>query len=651
MQGIQPGRVEGGVLEVSAVQKILRRTAALCVVLACAAAFAVWPDPVRRGAEVRRFDIRATQYAYDPARIVVAQGDEVRIRLASRDVVHGFFMEGQDLDAFVYPGRLLFNLRRTSQGPAYVPVEEMVFRADRFGKYRYRCSVTCGTLHPFMQGELIVEPNYPYRVGMGAAVGILLAGLLLMFTAKGGPAPASTRRLDLVRAVPLVGWILRRRWLQFAFMLPGLAFLVLFVIAGFWGSPIGNRNIVITFVWILWWFLLIAVLLPLGSRIWCMACPFPFFGEWLQRRRLIGMRSDARTMWRRFRSWPARLSNIWLQNFFFLALCTFSAVLVTRPAATATVLFGLVLAATALSAVYRHRAFCNFLCPVSGFLSLYAMAALVEVRPRDPAACRGCRDKACVAGSDSGWGCPWAQNPGRLQRNNYCGMCMECIKACPNDNMTLNLRPFCSDVRIKSADEAWKALIMVSLALVYSVTLLGSWGKVKAWANVSEVGDWVGFFTYAAIIWCGSLAVLPGVWALACALGSRLAGSGHVSVQTLFRRYAYVLVPLGLTAWAAFSVPLVMINWSYIQATASDPLGWGWNLLGTADIRWRPLFPEYLVYVQLPLLLVGLVYALKRGYAIAFSLWEDRRKAALSLMPTALVCTAVVMTFITLFAG
>jgi len=192
---------------------------------------------------------------------------------------------------------------------------------------------------------------------------------------------------------------------------------------------------------------------------------------------------------------------------------------------------------------------------------------------------------------------------------------------------------------------------MVAVALVYSVTLLGSWGTVKSWANISEVGDWRGFLIYAGIIWCGSLVILPGIWALACALGRRLAGPGAVSTGTLFRRYAYLLVPLGLAAWTAFSVPLIMVNWSYIQATASDPLGWGWNLLGMGRVEWQPAFAEYMVYVQIPLLLIGLVYSLKRGYAIAFSLWKDARKAFLSLIPSALVCTVVVMTFLTLFAG
>jgi hypothetical protein len=58
-----------------------------------------------------------------------------------------------------------------------------------------------------------------------------------------------------------------------------------------------------------------------------------------------------------------------------------------------------------------------------------------------------------------------------------------------------------------------------------------------------------------------------------------------------------------------------------------------------------------MVYIQIPLLLFGLAFSLKRGYAIAGSLWEDRKAAVLSLAPPAVFCTAVVMSFIILFAG
>ena len=66
----------------------------------------------------------------------------------------------------------------------------------------------------------------------------------------------------------------------------------------------------------------------------------------------------------------------------------------------------------------------------------------------------------------------------------------------------------------------------------------------------------------------------------------------EIAARDIFRRHSYILVPLGLLAWIAFSFPLIMVNASYIVATISDPLGWGWNLLGTAEIPWTPIFPH-----------------------------------------------------------
>ena len=264
-------------------------------------------------------------------------------------------------------------------------------------------------------------------------------------------------RVDLLRRWPWLSWLLKRRWFQFALLLPNLLFLVVFLIAGFFGSPVGNHNILIVCVWILWWFLLISVMLPFAGRIWCTMCPFPFFGEWLQRGALLLPRmarpSDRRRTGRNQAfglnlRWPKALSNIWLQNLGFLLLCTFSALYLTRPLASAIVLSALVVLATVLHLVYRQRAFCSYVGPVSGFLSLYSMTSLVEVRARDADTCLKCKDKGCLAGNERGWGCPWFLYPSRLDRNNYCGMCLECLKGCPHDNMTVNGRPFATDTPI-----------------------------------------------------------------------------------------------------------------------------------------------------------------------------------------------------------
>ena len=157
-----------------------------------------------REPQERFFTISARQYAYSPAIIKVNTGDRVHIRLLSQDVIHGFFLEGYDIDAQIDPARMDFEVRHPSR-PEQEPVRvrEIVFTADRVGKFRYRCSHTCGYLHPFMLGEFVVEPNYPYRAGLGAMVGLPLAWFMILWLRSRKPSspdeqlePASGREAE-----------------------------------------------------------------------------------------------------------------------------------------------------------------------------------------------------------------------------------------------------------------------------------------------------------------------------------------------------------------------------------------------------------------------------------------------------------------------
>lgn len=465
-----------------------------------------------------------------------------------------------------------------------------------------------------------------------------------------------SKRFDLLRAVPGLKWLLTRRWFQFAVVLPNLAFFYFFLIAGIFGSPVGNRNIVIIFVWILWWFLLIAVMVPFASRIWCTVCPIPFFGEWYQRRALIGARVGRpgvgrNRMWGLNKRWPRTLSNIWLQNIGFLLLCTFSVSLLTRPIVSAFVLGGLILLATVLHVIYRQRAFCSYVCPISGFLSLYSMSSMIEVRSRSDETCDNCTDKSCLAGGESGWGCPWHVYPSKLDRNNYCGLCAECLKTCAHDNMTIRARPFCSDTLLKGYDEAWKAFIMISLALAYSAVLLGPWGTLKDWANPSESGKWGGFASYAGGLWGLALVVVPGVFYGASRLGRRLAGASETPMKEVFLGFSGALIPLGLMAWIAFSIPLILVNGSYILTAISDPMGRGWDLFGTAHFPWVPFYPEVVAYIQIPLLFIGLYYALRTAYRFARERFGHGPVAVRACAPVAILSTAISCGFLWLFVG
>lgn len=475
--------------------------------------------------------------------------------------------------------------------------------------------------------------------------------------AKNTFKPPEGFRLDLFKAIPGLKRFVTARSFQFLLILPNLLVFIILFMAGIFGTPVGNKNMMIVFIWILWWFVLIAIMVPFASRIWCTMCPMPFFGDWLQRLALIKVRPGKspggirNKLFGLNKRWPKKLSNIWLQNITFLTMCTFSAHLVTRPIVTVGVLGLMVILATVLAVVYRMRTFCNYICPVSGFLSLYSMASTIELRSRDTNECLKCRSKACRTGSEKGWACPWFIYMGKLDRNNYCGLCMECVKSCPNDNIALNLRPFASDIRIKSYDEAWKGFIMLALAMAYSVILLGPYGTIKDWANVAETGAWGGFTIYTLILWGTALVIVPAIF-YACALLSRyLAKADTVAIKEVFLGYSYLLVPLGLLAWIAFSFPLLLVNGSYILTVLSDPLGWGWDLFGTAHTPWKPLWPEYLGILQIILLLTGLYYALIRSYQIGENLFGTSKAALMGLLPMGLFSMTVTLGFMKFFIG
>lgn len=135
-----------------------------------------WPTPVMAASE-RIFRIEARDYAFTPATIEVNPGDWVTIELESGDYVHGLHIEGYEVNLTADPGQ-----------PASVS-----FIADRPGTFRIRCSVPCGSLHPFMGGRLRVGPPVAFwRALLLAALAVVGGGLALRKTVQAEIAnPAS----------------------------------------------------------------------------------------------------------------------------------------------------------------------------------------------------------------------------------------------------------------------------------------------------------------------------------------------------------------------------------------------------------------------------------------------------------------------------
>jgi cytochrome c oxidase subunit 2 len=90
-----------------------------------------------------RYDVRMTAqiWSFAPSEIRVPAGSRVHFAMTSKDVVHGFFVPGADVNVMLLPGQI-----------AHVEA-----RFDRPGEYPMICHEYCGIAHHTMAGKIIVE--------------------------------------------------------------------------------------------------------------------------------------------------------------------------------------------------------------------------------------------------------------------------------------------------------------------------------------------------------------------------------------------------------------------------------------------------------------------------------------------------------------
>lgn len=117
------------------------------------------PLPAKGGPPTARtVRVEASQFQYDPGIVAVNAGDTVTLEVVAADVVHGLYLDGYDLEVTADPGQ----------------TARLTFVADRVGVFRFRCSVSCGAMHPFMIGKLSVGNDDGNSFG---ASGLLWRGL------------------------------------------------------------------------------------------------------------------------------------------------------------------------------------------------------------------------------------------------------------------------------------------------------------------------------------------------------------------------------------------------------------------------------------------------------------------------------------------
>ncbi|HVS35475.1 MAG TPA: cytochrome c oxidase assembly protein, partial [Gemmataceae bacterium] len=235
--------------------------------------------------------------------------------------------------------------------------------------------------------------------------------------------PFAPSRFDLLR-VPLLGRFLRWRHARLATQLPLAILAAVVILDGLRGPQVGAMNLAGVLPWIHWRGFVVLGLLAAGN-LFCMACPFTL----------------PRTLARRWLpqgwSWPHRLRNKWLAvvllGLFLWAYEAFS--LWDSPWWTAWIAVGYFVAAFVVDGFFRGAVFCKYLCPIGQFNFVQSLASPLEVRVRDPGVCAGCRTRDCIRGRDGISGCEMHLFQPRKIGNMDCTFCLDCVHACPHDNI------------------------------------------------------------------------------------------------------------------------------------------------------------------------------------------------------------------------
>jgi len=402
--------------------------------------------------------------------------------------------------------------------------------------------------------------------------------------------------VDLLR-LPIVGnrldRILRSRKFQFLIILPNQIVFWAVIIGGFVSGLSGTQEFGTAITWYVWFCLVFLVTVGAG-RAWCAMCPFGGAAEWVQRL----------TFWRRGRR-PIGLNRRWPESFarYGLLPSVGALLLLTwyeeynniagpgRPILTAIMVSLIVGGALTMFLVFERRTFCVYLCPLSALIgTVGATSTIAGFRARDRSICLSCPTKDCMRGSENGYGCPWYEWPGSATSNLMCGLCTECIKNCPYDNVAPFAQPPLRSVIAparRRVDVAWAVAILLGLVVFQQFNALGRYANWDGWLNghlkaLPLLGAYPNPVDFVGLIGLAVAAITGYVWLTRRGLATRPAAPGRDRFSTWLMPLMYGLIPLVAADYLARQLPKFLLHAPLVVSALSDPFGVGWNLFGTA---------------------------------------------------------------------
>jgi hypothetical protein len=460
--------------------------------------------------------------------------------------------------------------------------------------------------HGFGQRYDLPVPLWLWATAAAAAVALSFA--IIGVFVKASPGVEGYGRLNLLR-VP-AGRFLADRRIRFAASLVSVGLLGLVLAACFFGDQSPTRNLAPTFIWVAWWVGL-AYLSALVGNLWAVINPWSALFAW----------GETRLGWRPLRlRYPAQL-GVWPAVGLFLAFAWIELIYTGRSIPAR--LGHLILAYSALTwagmAFFGRRTWLRHADPFATAFAVLARFAPTEVRVTDREACRRCgvacatRDGACLD----------------------CGACFD--RAAPA-RRAWNLRAF--GAGLLNTGDVSPSMVAFVLALLSTVTFDGftatpAWASLEGrlYAALEALGD--ARLTFIGTLGLIAFPLLFGLVYVGFARWMAWMGGDQLSTGTVARLFVLSLVPIAIAYHLAHYFTYLLIQGQLLIRLASDPLGFGWDLFGTA--RYRPdigiVGARAVWYTAVVAIVVGHVIAVYVAHVVALREYRDRRAALRSQLP------------------
>lgn len=463
--------------------------------------------------------------------------------------------------------------------------------------------------HGFGERYDLPVPLEIYVVGAGAAV--LLSFIVIGLFGRGAVGD-SYPRLNLLNW--RVGRALAHDASLFVIKLASVAVFATYLIAGFAGTDEANSNLVPTMTWVVFW-VGIAYFSGFIGNIWALISPWKILFGWAEQMWLAATRRRL-SLDVPYPNWL----GLWPAVGFF-ALFAWAEIAwpgSAWPAQVAT----LALAYTVVTFVGMHiwgrDVWLRHGEAFSVVMTFFSKFAPTEVRALTA-------DRTGQAVDD-----------------------YEAFAEAGAGNREWNLRPWGAGLLI---EQQLSLSASVFLIFVLASVSFDGFAETPLWANMlASMFDgfsWLGLHAFTGIKTFGLMAAAAVLFAafILTTIAMRAMGRTDQSVLALLGRFAPSLVPIALAYHLAHFLSFLLVQGQRIIPLASDPLGRGWNLLGTADyqINIAIVNARFAWVAAVLAIVVGHIAAVYAAHVIARHTFLDSRSVFRSQLPMLVLMFAYTM--------